>query len=124
MFGSLALISIGWPEGPEYVVTVRFLRAIWSSPCWARCCFLVAFTADAAGTSFGEALSPVAWLDLKDAGWEGRGALLRLVFVAASGWVAMRPERIIDPQSAMLAWGLPGAAVVTVALGRVEGPAS
>lgn len=123
VFGSLALISIGWPEGPEYVVTVRFLRAVWFVALLGTVLFLVAFTADTAGISFGEALSPVKWLDLKDAGWEGRGALLRLVFVAASGWVAMRPERIIDPQSAMLAWGLPGAALVTVALGRVEGPA-
>ena len=29
LFGSLALISVGWPEGPEYIVTVRFLRLTW-----------------------------------------------------------------------------------------------
>jgi copper transport protein len=123
MFGSLALISIGWPEGPEYVVTVRFLRAVWFAALLGTVLYLIAFAADSAGTSFGSAISPSAWLDLKDAGWAGRGALLRFAFVIATGWVAMRPERIIDPQSAMLAWGLPGAALVTVALSRTDGPA-
>lgn len=123
VFGSLALISIGWPEGPEYVVTVRFLRAVWFAALLGTVLFLIAFAADSAGTSFGSAISPSAWLDLKDAGWAGRGALLRFAFVCATGWVAMRPERIIDPQSAMLAWGLPGAALITVALGRTDGPA-
>ncbi len=124
VFGSLTLISIGWPEGPEYVVTVRFLRAVWFVALLGTVLYMIAFTADSAATSFGEALSPLKWLDLKDAGWSGRGALLRLVFVAASGWVAMRPERIIDPQSAMVAWGIPGAALITVALSRVDGPAA
>jgi copper transport protein len=123
VFGALTLISIGWPEGPEYVVTVRFLRSVWLVALLGTVLYLIAFAADSAGTSFGAAMSPSAWLDLKDAGWPGRGALLRFAFVAASGWVAMRPERIIDPQSAMLAWGLPGAALLTVALSRVEGPA-
>jgi copper transport protein len=124
VFGALCLISIGWPEGPEYVVTVRFLRAVWLVALLGTMLYLVAFAAENGGTNFGAAINPSAWLDLKDAGWSGRGALLRLAFVAASGWVAMRPERIIDPQSAMLAWGLPGAALVTVALGRVDGPAA
>ena len=124
VFGSLALISIGWPEGPEYVVTVRFLRAVWLVGLVGTVLYLVAFSADTAGTSFGAAMSPGAWLDLYDQGWSGRGALLRLVFVVASGWVAMRPERIIDPQSAMLAWGIPGAALVAAALSRVDGPAA
>ncbi len=123
VFGSLALISIGWPEGPEYVVTVRFLRAVWFAALLGTVLYLIAFAADSAGTSFGSAVSPSAWLDLKDAGWAGRGALLRFAFVCATGWVAMRPERIIDPQSAMLAWGLPGAALLTVAMSRTDGPA-
>jgi len=124
VFGSLSLISIGWPEGPEYVVTVRFLRAVWLLALLGTVLYLVAFAAEFNGSSLGSAISPSAWLDLKDAGWPGRGALLRIAFVAGSGWVAMRPERIIDPQSAMLAWGLPGAALVTVALTRVDGPAA
>jgi copper transport protein len=69
-------------------------------------------------------MSPGRWLDLYDDGWRGRGALLRLVFIGASGWAAFRPERIIDPQSAMWAWALPGFALVAVSLSRVDGPAA
>ncbi|MEO6651679.1 MAG: CopD family protein [Ilumatobacteraceae bacterium] len=122
VFGGLALISVGWPEGPEYVVTVRFLRTAWIVSLLGTVVYLVAFAADFNGTSLGAAMSPGQWLDLKDAGWAGRGALLRLVFIGATGWVAMRPERIIDPQNAMWAWVLPGFALVAVAMSRVAGP--
>jgi copper transport protein len=124
VFGALALISVGWPEGPEYVVTVRFLRAVWVVALLGTVLYLVAYAADFNNISFGSAVNPNAWLDLKDDGWTGRGALLRLGLVTASGWVAMRPERIIDPQTAMWAWAIPGFALVTVALSRVEGPAA
>ncbi|HEY5663202.1 MAG TPA: CopD family protein [Ilumatobacter sp.] len=124
LFGSLAVIAIGWPEGPEYVVTVRFLRTVWIVGLVATLLFVVAYTADSTGSSLGSSLSPGAWFDLNDAGWPGRAALLRLVLVAASGWVAMFPERVMDPQSAMLAWSIPGLALVTVALSRVDGPAA
>jgi copper transport protein len=122
LFGALALISVGWPEGPEYVVTVRFLRAIWILGLLGTILYLIAYSADFTNTAFGSAVNPSVWLDLKDDGWTGRGALLRLAMVAASGWVAMRPERIIDPQSAMWAWAVPGFALVAVALSRVAGP--
>lgn len=124
VFGGLALISVGWPEGPEYVVTVRFLRAAWILGTVGALLYVVAFAADFTGSSLGSAMSPGQWLDLYDEGWRGRGALLRLVFIAASGWVAIRPERIIDPQTAMWAWAIPGFALIAVALGRVDGPAA
>lgn len=124
VFGGLALISVGWPEGPEYVVTVRFLRAAWLLSLFGTLLYVVAFAADFNGTSLGTALSPGEWLDLNDEGWAGRGALLRVVLIAAAGWVAIRPERIIDPQSAMWAWALPGFALVAVAMSRVDGPAA
>jgi len=124
LFGGLALISLGWPEGPEYVVTVRYLRAVWLIGLVGTVLFLIAYSAEYNDVSLGSALSPSSWLDLKDDGWAGRGALLRLVFVIGSGWVAMRPERIIDPTSAMWAWALPGGAVIAAALSGVGGPAA
>ncbi|NNE10749.1 MAG: hypothetical protein HKN41_00715, partial [Ilumatobacter sp.] len=105
-------------------VTVRFLRATWAVALLGSVLYVIAFAADFNGTSLGTALSPGEWLELNDAGWEGRGALLRLVLIAASGWVAMRPERIIDPQTAMWAWAVPGFALVAVAMSRIEGPAA
>jgi copper transport protein len=122
LFGALALISIGWPEGPEYIVTVRFLRTVWAIAMVGSVIYIMAFAADFGGTSFASAMSPTTWLDLKDAGWAGRGALLRLLFVSISATVAFRPERIIDPTSTMWAWALPGFAVVSVAMSRVTDP--
>jgi putative copper export protein/methionine-rich copper-binding protein CopC len=123
LFGGLALIAIGWPEGPEYVVTVRYLRAVWILAVIGTVLYLIAYAAKYNDSSFGAAINPSAWLDLKDDGWPGRAALLRLAFVLASGWVAMRPERIIDPATAMWAWAIPGASLIAVALSRVDGPA-
>ncbi len=122
VFGGLALISVGWPEGPEYIVTVRFLRSAWLIALLGTVLYLIAYAADFGNISFGSAVNPGKWLDLNDDGWPGRGALLRLLFIATSGWVAMRPERIIDPQSAMWAWALPGFGLIAVAMSRVEGP--
>lgn len=124
LFGGLALISLGWPEGPEYVVTVRYLRAVWLIGLVGTVLFLIAYSAEFNDISLGSALNPSTWLDLKDDGWGGRGALLRLVFVIGAGWVAMRPERIIDPTSAMWAWALPGGAVIAASLSGVGGPAA
>jgi copper transport protein len=122
LFGGLALIAIGWPEGPEYVVTVRYLRAVWILALVGTVLYLIAYAAKYNDISFGAAMNPSDWLDLKDDGWPGRAALLRLAFVLGSGWVAMRPERIIDPATAMWAWAIPGGALVAIALSRVAGP--
>lgn len=122
LFGGLTLISVGWPEGPEYIVTVRFFRTVWVAALVGTLVYVVAFAADVGGTSFGAAFSPGAWIDLNDAGWAGRGALLRLVLVIACWWVASRPEHIIDPATAMWGWGIPIATVAAAALTRIEGP--
>ena len=29
LFGSLVVITAAWPEGVEYLVTIKFLRAVW-----------------------------------------------------------------------------------------------
>lgn len=123
LFGGLALIAIGWPEGPEYVVTVRYLRAVWLLAVVGTVLYLVAYAAKYNDISFGAAINPSDWLDLKDDGWPGRAALLRFALVLASGWAAVRPERIIDPATAMWAWAIPGGALIAVALSRVDGPA-
>ena len=122
IFGGLAIISVGWPEGPEYLVTVRFFRFAWGLALVGTLIYLIAFAADFNDSSFGAAISPSAWLDLKDAGWAGRGAILRLVLLLACWYVVSRPEHIIDPATAMWGWGIPLATMAVTALTRVEGP--
>ena len=91
------LIGVAWPEGPEYVITVRFLRSMWALALVGTVLFLVAFTADATDRSLGRVAQPVSGFDLADAGWPGHAAIARLVLVIATGWVVMRPEHVIDP---------------------------
>src|SRR5690606_30294779 len=62
LFGGLALISLGWPEGPEYVVTVRYLRAVWLIGLVGTVLFLIAYSAEYNDVSLGSALSPSSWL--------------------------------------------------------------
>ena len=121
IFGALVLIGVVWPEGPEYVITVRFLRSMWALALIGTVLFLVAFTADATDRSLGASLSPSAWFDLADAGWPGRAAIARLVLVVATGWVVMRPERVIDPTTQLPAFGIPLLAIAAVGLSRTGG---
>lgn len=121
LFGSFVLIVAAWPEGPEYILAVRFLRSVWMLTLVGTLLFVVALTAAVNDESFSAGLNPAAWLDLLDAGWSGRAALARLVLVLATGWVVLRPERVIDPTSQMLALGIPALAVATIGLSRTGG---
>ncbi len=119
LFGSLVVIVIAWPEGVEYVVTVRFLRIAWITAAASTYLFAGAVGAQQTGGGLGSALSPGSLGDLLDTG-PGKAALLRLVFVLASGYVVMQPERAIDPTSQLQALLPPGIAVVTMAFSRPE----
>jgi len=122
VFGSLVLIVAAWPEGPEYVLALKFLRTAWMIGLGGTLLYVVALSAAVKGESFGSGLSPGAWFDLFDAGWPGRAAVLRIVFVAATFWVVVRPERAIDPTTNMLALGIPALAVLTLGLSHTGGP--
>jgi copper transport protein len=69
----------------------------------------------------GSGFSPGAWFDLLDAGWAGRAALFRLIFVIAMAWAAFRPDRVIDPTTQLAAMGIPALAVVMIGIGRADG---
>ncbi len=118
-FGSLLVVTAAWPEGVEYLLTVRFLRAVWIFTLVTT----VLFTALAAGavTPDGGGIGPGSWLDLLDAGWAGRAVLIRLVLVIASAWVAFRPDRAIDPTTQLAALGVPGLATAMLGVSRTVG---
>ena len=119
LLGSLIIIAVAWPEGVEYILTVRFLRWAWV---WALAWtyfFAGATAADLSGESLGSTLIPTGWGDLLDT-TPGKAALLRVVFVAAAVYVVIRPERSIDPATQLPALVPPALAVVTIAFGREE----
>ena len=121
LFGSLVTIAAAWPEGVEYLVAVRFVRMIWFVALLGTVLYVAAATAAATGGSFGSGLNPSNWLDLFDAGATGIAAIARLILVLGSGWVAFRPDRVIDPTTQMAALGLPALAVATMGFSRTGG---
>lgn len=121
LFGSLVLIVAAWPEGPEYVLALRFLRSAWIVGLVGTVIYVAALSAAVKDESFGSGFNPANWFDLFDAGWGGRAAVMRIVFVVASGWVVLKPERVIDPTTNMLALGIPALAVLTLGLSRTGG---
>ena len=85
LFGSFVLIVVAWPEGPEYILAVRFLRSVWILTLAGTLLYVIALRAAVNDESLGNGLSPGTWLDLLDAGWPGRAAIARLVLVIATG---------------------------------------
>ncbi len=120
LLGSLVLIAAAWPEGVEYLVTIRFIRAVWIVALLGTLLYVAAATAAVSGGGLGSGFNPTNWVDLFDAGIPGIAALARLLLVIASAWVAFRPDRVIDPVTQMAALGIPALAVVTIGFSRTN----
>jgi copper transport protein len=120
LLGSLVLIAAAWPEGVEYLVTIRFIRAIWIVALIGTLLYVAAATAAVTGSGLGSGFNPANWVDLFDAGVPGIAAVARFVLVVASAWVAFRPDRVIDPVTQMAALGIPALAVATVGFSRTD----
>ena len=121
LFGSLVTIAAAWPEGVEYLVAVKFIRMIWIVAVIGTVLYVAAATAAATGGSLGSGLNPANWMDLFDAGAPGIAAVARLILVLGSGWVAFRPDRVIDPTTQMAGLGIPALAVATIGFSRTGG---
>jgi putative copper export protein/methionine-rich copper-binding protein CopC len=121
LFGSLVVITAAWPEGVEYLVTIRFLRATWVVALVGTLLFTGFAAASVTPEGGGSPFNPSTWLDLLDAGWAGRAVLARLVLLIASAWAAFRPERVIDPTTQLAALGIPGLCAATIGISRTVG---
>jgi len=117
LFGALVVIAIAWPEGIEYIITVRYLRSVWIFAGVTTYLFAGALAANIGGNGIGAALLPTSWGDLIDT-TAGKAAFLRMVFVAISSFAVTRPERVIDPGFQLPALVPPGIAVATIAFSR------
>jgi copper transport protein len=120
LFGSLVLIATAWPEGVEYILTVRFLRSAWLLTLAFAIFNAACVAARISGEGIGSSLSPTSWSGLTDT-TPGIAALARVIFVLLTGWVVMRPERVIDPATQLPALALPGLAVATMGFSRSGG---
>jgi putative copper export protein/methionine-rich copper-binding protein CopC len=119
LFGSLVLIATAWPEGVEYILTVRFLRTAWIVSLVGSVLTAVFLTANVTGKSVGASLSPLAWTDLDSA--SGIAAIARVLLTAGCVWVVMRPERCIDQSTQLPALAAPLLAVATLGFTRTGG---
>jgi copper transport protein len=120
LFGSLVLIATAWPEGVEYILTVRFLRSAWLLTLAFSIFNAACVAARISGKGIGSSLSPTSWSGLSDT-TPGIAAIARVIFVFLTGWVVMRPERVIDPATQLPALALPGLAVATLGFSRSGG---
>ena len=120
LLGSLVVIAAAWPEGVEYLVTIRFIRATWIVAFIGTLLYVAAATAAVTGSGLGSGFNPANWGDLFSAGIPGIAAVARLVLVVACAWVAFRPDRVIDPVTQMAALGIPGLAVATIGFSRTN----
>jgi copper transport protein len=121
LFGSLLVITAAWPEGVEYLITIKFLRGVWFLAAIGTLLFVAFGSAAVTPEGGGSPFSPGTWLDLFDAGWGGRALLIRFVLVIASAWVAWTPHRAIDPTTQLAALGIPGIAAALIGVSRTVG---
>ena len=117
LLGSVVVIAVAWPEGVEYILTVRFLRTAWLLTLASTVLYAAALSADISGDSLASSLMPTGWGSLLDT-TPGKAALMCVVFTAACAYAVLRPERVIDPSTQLMALAPVVLAVVTLAFGR------
>ena len=119
LFGAFAVIAYAWPEGVEYITTIRYLRTAWGIAVGGTFVYVGALTAQQTGNGLGGSLVPTAWADVLDS-TPGKAAVLRFLFVATCAYSVVRPDRIVDPASRLMVFVPSTLALVTLAFSRDE----
>ena len=96
LFGAFILILFGWPEGVEYPVCKKFIRLVWILALLSTIAVLIYTTAQATGKGVTASISPNAWRELLDT-LPGQGLIVRFLLVCGVGWLALDPQKILDP---------------------------
>ena len=117
LFGGAALLSFNWAEGVNDTYAIGFLRKAWVAAFVSNYVVAMLRASLASGNSVASVLLPIGWGDLFDT-TSGISAVLRVVLLLASVTVMTRPERLIDPQSKLIALLVPGAAMASFAFTR------
>ena len=118
LFGGAVLILLYWPEGIDYNETRSYFRIAWILAFVSTYFTAALRAAQVSGESVTSKISPFGWGDLFD-NVSDISLVLRVLLVAASALVALRPEGLLDPQSQATSIAFPTLAVLTLAFTRV-----
>ena len=117
LFGGIAFIRWTWPEGINDDATYKFLRIAWSVALISNYVVAMLRASLLSGNSITSTVLPFGWGELFQSA-SGISAFLRVVLIGACAIVALRPDRIFDPQSQIVSLALPTAAMATFGLTR------
>jgi len=118
LFGGIAFIRWTWPEGINDDATYRFLRISWIVALVSNYVVAMLRASLLSGKSVTSTILPLGWGELFHSA-SGISAVLRVFIIAGCAIVALRPDRIFDPQSQIVSLALPTAAMATFGLTRV-----
>ena len=117
LFGGIAFIRWTWPEGINDDATYKFLRISWIVALVSNYVVAMLRASLLSGDSVTSTILPLGWGELFQSA-SGISAVLRVVIIGACAIVALRPDRIFDPQSQIISLALPTAAMATFGLTR------
>ena len=117
LFGGIAFIRWTWPEGINDDATYKFLRISWIVALVSNYVVAMLRASLLSGNSVTSTILPLGWGELFQSA-SGISAVLRVVIIGACAIVALRPDRIFDPQSQIISLALPTAAMATFGLTR------
>jgi len=117
LFGGIAFIRWTWPEGINDDATYKFLRIAWTVALISNYVVAMLRASLLSGNSITSTVLPFGWGELFQSA-SGISAFLRVVLIGACAIVALRPDRIFDPQSQIVSLALPTAAMATFGLTR------
>ncbi|MEN9803715.1 MAG: hypothetical protein RIS41_562 [Actinomycetota bacterium] len=119
LFGGAVFLALIWPEGVDDMHVPRYLRVAWLLALVSTFFVAALSTSLKTGDSVTSTIVPTSWMELFDSG-SGAAVVLRFVLVAVSFSIVMRPERLIDPATQLVALAPSGLAVASLALTRAD----
>lgn len=119
LFGGAMFIALVWPEGVDDMHVPRYLRVAWILALVSTFFVAALSTSLKTGDSVGSSIVPTSWMELFDS-TSGAAVVLRFVLVALSFSIVVRPERLIDPATQLIALAPSGLAVASLAFTRAD----
>ncbi|MEY3022820.1 MAG: hypothetical protein RIS86_2018 [Planctomycetota bacterium] len=116
IFGGLIVLTI-WPEGSEYKRAKSFYLLAWIGAVVTTYLIVVLTAMQREWGAFTDYLVPVSWFSALDYGG-GWILVLRMVLVAAAGWVVLQPRRILHDETQVPSIALITSMMATLGMNR------